>query len=345
MITSPTIHEIIELLCDGAHLTRAQSARAMELIMSGEATAAQMAALLIGLRMKGETSEEITGFAEIMRSFATKVTTSRRPLVDTCGTGGDCTGTFNISTTAGFVVAGAGLAVAKHGNRAASSRCGSADMLEALGVNISLSAEQTGQCIDEIGIGFLFARTLHSAMKYVAPVRLELKVRNIFNILGPLTNPAGADRQVVGVFNAQLAPTMAHALLALGTRHAFVVAGRDGLDEISLSGPSLVCEARDGAVSEYEVHPHSFDLSLAALGSLEGGDAQLNAGITRRVLEGESGPCRDVVLINAAPALVAGGVARDLHEGVLRAAESIDSGAALEKLNDLIAFTRGIPAF
>jgi len=337
-----TIHEIIELLCDGAHLTREQSARAMDLIMSGEATNAQMAALLTALRMKGETSEEITGFAQIMRSYATRVTTSREPLLDTCGTGGDCRGTFNVSTTAAFVAAGAGIAVAKHGNRAASSRCGSADVLEALGVNIDLDAEQAGHCIDEVGMGFLFARKLHSAMKYIAPVRVELKVRTIFNILGPLTNPAGADRQMVGVFNAQLAPTMARALLSLGARHAFVVAGEDGLDEISLSGPSLICEARDGMVTEYEINPHDFGISPVALEAILGGDAEVNAAITRRVLEGVAGPCRDMVVLNAAPALVAGGAAATLQEGVERAAEIIDSGAALAKLNDLIAFTRGL---
>lgn len=342
MTAAPTIYELIELLCDGAHLTRDQAAAAMDLLMSGEATASQMAALLIGLRMKGETAEEITGFAEIMRTFATKVPTSRWPLVDTCGTGGDGTGTFNISTTAAFVVAGAGLAVAKHGNRASSSKCGSADVLEALGVNINLTAEQTGRCIDDTGIGFLFARTLHSAMKYIAPVRVELKVRTIFNILGPLTNPAGADRQVVGVFNMQLAPTMARALLSLGSQHAFVVAGKDGLDELTLSGPSVVCEARKGEVLEYTVHPDDLGLHLAALGELGGGDAARNATITRQVLEGGAGPCRDVVLLNAAPALVAGGIADDLNEGIVRAAESIDSGAALQKLNDLIAFTQGM---
>jgi len=215
-------------------------------------------------------------------------------------------------------------------------------MLEALGVNINLDAKQTGQCIDTVGMGFLFSRTLHSAMKYIAPIRAELKVRNIFNILGPLTNPAGADCQVVGVFNTQLAPTMAQALLSLGTRHAFVVAGRDGLDEISLGGPSLVCEARNGHVTEYELHPQDFGLTLAALESLIGGDAETNAAIARGVLEGNSGSCRDIVLINTAPALVAGGIAANLQEGVQRAAESIDSGAALEKLNELIAFTRGM---
>ena len=337
-----TIHEIITLLCDGAHLTREQAARAMHLLMSGEITSAQTAALLIGLRMKGETAEEITGFAEIMREFATLVPVAGRPLVDTCGTGGDGCGTFNISTTAAFVVAGAGAYVAKHGNRAASSKCGSADVLEALGVNINLDAEQTGRSVDETGIGFLFARTLHSAMKHVGPVRMDLRVRTVFNILGPLTNPAGADRQVVGVFNRQLAPTMAKALLALGAKHAFVVAGMDGLDELTLAGPSLVCEARNGEVTEYETHPEALGLPLAATGELLGGDAEKNAALLRAVLEGEKGPRRDVVLLNAAPALVACSMAADLKEGIARAAEAVDSGAALQKLKALVAFTQGI---
>jgi anthranilate phosphoribosyltransferase len=340
--TKLTIHDIIELLCDGAHLTREQSARAMDLIMTGEATNAQMAALLIALRMKGETSEEITGFAQVMRLYATRVATGREPLLDTCGTGGDCRGTFNVSTTAALVAAGAGVIVAKHGNRAASSRCGSADVLEALGVNINLDAEQAGACIDEVGIGFLFARTLHKSMKYIAPVRLELKARTVFNILGPLTNPAEAKRQVVGVFNAQLAPTMARALLSLGTQHAFVVAGEDGLDELSISGPSLICEASGDKISEYEINPHDFGLKPVPLEAILGGDPMLNASITRRILEGEHCACRDMVVLNTAPALVAGGVATSLQEGILMAAESIDSGAALSKLNELIAYTRGL---
>ncbi len=337
-----TIHEIIALLCDGAHLTREQAARAMHLLMSGELSAAQTAALLIGLRMKGETAEEITGFAQIMREFAARVPVMRTPLVDTCGTGGDGAGTFNISTTTAFVVAGAGAAVAKHGNRAASSKCGSADVLEALGVNINLEPEQTGKCVDETGIGFLFARNLHSAMKHVAPVRMELRVRTVFNILGPLTNPAGADRQVVGVFNSQLAPTMAEALQELGAKHAFVVAGMDGLDELTLAGPSVVCEARGGVVREYEVTPEALGLPLAATGVLLGGDADKNAAMLRAVLQGERGPCRDVVTLNAAPALVACGLAGDLKEGVERAAAAIDNGDAFRKLEALIAFTQGI---
>ncbi len=344
MSVSLTIHEIIGLLCDGAHLTRDQAGTAMRLLMSGETTPAQTAALLIGLRMKGETASEITGFAEIMRAFAAPVVTQRRPLVDTCGTGGDGMGAFNISTTAAFAAAGAGLAVAKHGNRAASSRCGSADVLEALGVNINLDGEQTGRCIDEIGMGFLFARSLHSAMRHVAPVRQELRVRTVFNILGPLTNPAQADCQVVGVFNSQLAPTMAEALLALGARHAFVVAGRDGLDELTLNGPSLVCEARDGRVLEYEVRPEDFGLAPAPLSAIAGGDAEQNAAILRLVLSGETGPRRDVVLLNAASALTSGGLAADLTEGVALAGEAIDSGAAMAKLNALIAYTQALAA-
>lgn len=335
MTTPPSIHDIIALLCDGCHLTREQSAEAMRLLMSGETTPAQMAALLTGLRMKGETAEEITGFAEIMRSLATQVSSSRSPLVDTCGTGGDGYGSFNISTTAAFVVAGAGAAVAKHGNRAASSNCGSADVLEALGVNINLDAKQTGQCIDEVGIGFLFARALHTAMKHVAPVRMELKIRTIFNILGPLTNPAGADRQVVGVFNRQLAPTMAEALLSLGAKHAFVVAGKDGLDELTLTGASIVCEAKEGRVTEYEIHPETLGLPLASMSALEGGNANKNASITLKVLDGEQGACRDIVVLNAAPALVAAGIAADMKEAILRAAEAIDSGAARNKLTAL----------
>ncbi|MCK5861554.1 MAG: anthranilate phosphoribosyltransferase [Candidatus Hydrogenedentes bacterium] len=337
-----TIHEIITQLCDGTHLTRDQAARAMHLLMSGELSSAQTAALLIALRMKGETAEEISGFAGVMRDFSTKVSVTRTPLVDTCGTGGDGSGTFNISTTAAFVAAGAGAAVAKHGNRAASSKCGSADVLEALGVAIDLDAEQMGRCVDEIGIGFLFARTLHRAMKHVAPVRMELRVRTVFNILGPLTNPAGADRQVLGVFSRKIAPVMAEALLSLGSKHAFVVTGMDGLDELTLAGPSLVCEARNGDVQQYELHPETLGFSLSPTDALAGGDADRNAALLRAVLEGETGPRRDVVLLNAAPALVAYGLVADMKEGIECAAAAIDSGAAVKKLESLIAFTQGV---
>ncbi len=248
-----TIQETITHLVSGDTLTREQAGAAMKILMSGEATPAQVAAFLTALRMRGETVEEITGFAETMRALATPVHASRTPLVDTCGTGGDRSGTFNISTTAAFVVAGAGVAVAKHGNRSASSKCGSADVLEALGVRIDCSPGQVARCIDEAGIGFLFARSFHGAMKHVGPVRSELAMRTVFNVLGPLTNPAGASGQVMGVFDAELTEQLALVLRGLGTRHSFVVAGLDGLDELTLTGPSMISEARPDVVVTYEV--------------------------------------------------------------------------------------------
>jgi len=330
------IQEAIARVIKRKDLSRDQAASVMGALMSGEATAAQVGSFLTALHMKGETVEEITGMATTMRDFATRVSTSRRPLVDTCGTGGDHSGTFNISTTAAFVVAGAGVAVAKHGNRSATSKCGSADVLEALGVNIDASAERVGHCIDEVGIGFLFARALHGAMKHVAPIRSELLVRTVFNILGPLTNPAGADGQVVGVFDSALVTPLAQVLAHLGARHAFVVAGSDGLDELTLSGPSYVAEARDGRVETYSVSPEQFGLAQAGKKALAGGDAQANAAILRAVLAGESGPHRDIVLLNAAPALLAGEVVDSMEAGITRAAEVIDSGAAREKLDALV---------
>lgn len=334
------LQEAIGHVCAGGSLSCRDAAAVMRFLMSGEASAVQMAALLVALRMKGETADEITGFAQAMRDCAAAVPTHRRPLVDTCGTGGDHSGTFNISTTAAFVVAGAGVAVAKHGNRAASSKCGSADVLEALGVDITIAPERIGRCIDEIGIGFLFARTLHTAMKHVAPVRMELKIRTVFNILGPLTNPADADGQVMGVYDRALAPVLAQALMALKGRHVFVVAGLDGLDELTLSGPSMVCEAHGNTLSQYEITPDMFGLAQADRRALAGGDARENAALLRRVLEGEPGPRRDVTLLNAAPALVAGRAAADLREAVRAATESIGSGAALKKLEALIEFSR-----
>jgi len=305
-------------------------------LMAGNATVAQTAGFLVALAMKGETTDEITGFARTMREFATRVETSRSPLVDTCGTGGDHSGTFNISTTAAFVVSGAGIAVAKHGNRSATSKCGSADVLEALGVNINSTPEQVGRCIDEIGIGFLFARTLHGAMKHVAPTRMELKTRTVFNILGPLTNPAGADGQVMGVFDKNLLEPLARVLANLGARHAFVVAGSDGLDELTITGPSHVAEAVGGDVKTYEIGPADVGLAEASAGALRGGDAQANARILKDVLSGKPGPCRDIVLLNAAAAIVAGAGAKDLKKGVAVAAQSIDSGEALTKLEALV---------
>jgi anthranilate phosphoribosyltransferase len=275
-----------------------------------------------------------------MREFATKVTTAKSPLVDTCGTGGDASGSFNISTTSAFVVAGAGLAVAKHGNRSATSQCGSADVLEALGANIELSAEQVGKSIDEVGIGFLFARSLHSAMKHVAAPRVELKTRTIFNLLGPLTNPAGADRQVIGVFDAGRVEDLANVLTNLGTEHAFVVAGLDGLDELTLDGPSRVAESKDGEVKTYEITPGEVGLEKSTKDALKGGDAETNAKILRAVLTGEAGPRRDIVVFNAAAALIAGGVATDWKSGVALAQASIDSGNAISALDEFIAFTQ-----
>lgn len=328
-----------ELVC-GRDLDERQASAAMRALMSGECTPAQVAGFLVALRMKGETVEEIAGFARTMREFATRIQTTRTPLVDTCGTGGYHSGTFNISTTAAFVVAGAGVAVAKHGNRSATSKCGSADVLEALGVNIEAPPERVGRCIDEIGIGFLFARTLHQAMKHVAPVRAELKVRTVFNILGPLTNPAGACGQVVGVFDANLVERLARVLVQLGTRHAFVVAGTDGLGELTLSGPSLVAEAVRGEVTLYELNPAQLGLVQAGSRELAGGGPQENAGILRSVLQGAPGPRRDVVLLNAAAAIMAGAGAADWNEGLDKARHAIDSGAAIEKLEALIRMSQ-----
>lgn len=336
-----TIQEAIARLVARTDLNREEAAQAMRELMSGDATSAQIAGFLVALAMKGETVDEIAGLASTMRAFAARVPTARRPLVDTCGTGGDHSGTFNISTTAAFVVAGAGIAVAKHGNRSATSKCGSADVLEQLGVNIEATPEQVGRCIDDIGIGFLFARTLHSAMGHVAPVRSELKVRTVFNILGPLTNPAGADGQVVGVYDARLVVPLAEALSNLGTRHAYVVHGCDGLDELTLSGPSNVAEAKDGRVASYQVAPEELGLPAAPRTAYLGGDAATNARLLRGVLEGKPGPHRDIVLLNAAPAIVAGQGASDLRSGIEAAAQSVDSGAALDKVERLIRFSHG----
>ncbi|MCC6793892.1 MAG: anthranilate phosphoribosyltransferase [Candidatus Hydrogenedentes bacterium] len=337
------LHDALNKFLNGEHLSRKEAASVMDLIMSGEVTAAQMAAFLVAIRFKGETVEEIAGFAETMRAKATKVTTARRPLVDTCGTGGDRAGTFNISTTAAFVVAGAGVAVAKHGNRSASSLCGSADVLETLGVNVNATPEQVGHCIDEIGIGFLFARTLHTAMKHVGPVRQELKIRTVFNFLGPLTNPANADGQVIGVPDPKLGDKLAEVLTLLGTRRAFVVSGSDGLDEITLTGPTHIAESHHGTVTKYEITPETAGLQRASGEELLGGDAQVNAVILRDVLSGKIGPHRDIVLLNAAAGILAShdGEA-DWRGAVKKASESIDSGAALAKLDALVDYSHRI---
>lgn len=330
------MQKAIAKVIDGDDLRRAEMVDVMNQIMSGAATDAQIGAFLIALRLKGESVDEIAGAAAVMREKATPIATKHDVIVDTCGTGGDHSGTFNISTTAAFVAAGAGLCVAKHGNRAATSQSGSADVLLALGVNIEASPETVSQCLDEVGIGFLFAPALHGAMRYAIGPRRELGVRTIFNALGPLTNPAGAKRQVIGVYSAALTETLAGVLATLGAERAYVVHGSDGLDELTLTGPTKVSELKDGAVSTYRVSPGEVGLGQARADALKGGDADSNAAITLSVLKGAEGPARDIVLLNAAAAIVAGGKASDLREGVQAAAEAIDSGRAMAKLEALI---------
>jgi anthranilate phosphoribosyltransferase len=329
------LEKAISILSEGKDLSQEIAAEAMKTLMRGEGTPAQIGAFLMGLRLKGETIEEITGFAQTMRDMATPISSNRKPLVDVVGTGGDHSGTFNISTTAAFVVAGAGIAVAKHGNRSATSKCGSADVLEELGVNLNATPERVGQCIDDVGIGFLFARALHGAMRHVAAPRSELKIRTVFNILGPLTNPARATGLAMGVFSADLTEPLANVLVNLGVERAFVACGSDGLDEITLTGPSKVAEARDGEVKVYEVTPEQFGLERAPKESLLGGDAAENAALLRGVLQGEKGPRRGVVLLNAATGIMAGDGAADWQEGIHAAEESIDSGAALAMVEAL----------
>ncbi len=344
------LKEWIRKLVDGRDLTRGEMIDAMEALMGGEATPAQTAAFLTALRLKGETVDEIVGAARVMREHATpipvpgpgvsvdrdEINVEYETILDTCGTGGDATHTFNISTTTAFVVAGAGVTVAKHGNRAVSSRCGSADVLEALGVNLDVTPDQVAGFLAEIGIGFLYAPLLHSAMRHVAPVRREMGIRTIFNVLGPLTNPAGAHRQVLGVYRGELVGVLARVLGELGSERALVVHGADGLDELTITGPTRVAELRGGVVREYEVRPGEFGLDEAPVGAIRGGDARENAAIVRAVLSGEPGPRRDVVLLNAGAALAVAGVAPDVAAGVRLAGEVIDAGRALEKLDRLV---------
>lgn len=344
------IHEALEKIIAEQDLSRVEAESAMEEILAGRATNAQIAALLTALRMKGETVDELVGFAAAMRRHATPIFAGAPPvaieaLVDTCGTGGDGSGTFNVSTVAAFAIAGAGVHVAKHGNRSISSRCGSADVLEHLGVRIDLSPERVAQAIQEIGIGFLFAPAVHAATRHAMSARRELRMRTVFNLLGPLTNPAGASAQVVGVFDANLTELMARALGELGVKRAFVVHGADGLDEISISGTTYVAELRDGAVRSYTLTPEDFGLRRSPLEAIRGGDAAQNAKIVHKVLGRslvyrEHGPHREIVLANAAAALVAAGRATDFLEGVRLATKSIDSGAAREKLEALVAFSQ-----
>jgi anthranilate phosphoribosyltransferase len=330
-------------------LSREEARAVMTEVLTGQCTDAQIGALLVALHMKGETVEEIVGFAEAIRAAATPLElhhnktldvsgTERDALVDTCGTGGDTSGTFNISTATAFVVAGAGVRVAKHGNRSVTSKCGSADVMEALGVNINLPPARIAACLEEVGIAFLFAPAMHSAMKYVQPARRELRLRTVFNLLGPLTNPAHATCQVVGVYSADLVEKLAEALSMLGLHRALVVHGCDGLDEITMSGPTRIGEVREGQVRTYEVTPEEFGLQRAPLDAISGGDAALNAKLIQEVLEGKKSARRDVVHLNAAAALVAANRADHLRDALPLAAKSIDSGAAAAKLQALTTF-------
>jgi anthranilate phosphoribosyltransferase len=344
------IHEALAKIVAEEDLSRVEAEAAMEQILSGEASDALIASLLTALRMKGETVDELVGFATAMRRHATPIFPGSSPvaieaLVDTCGTGGDASGTFNVSTAAAFVVAGAGVHVAKHGNRSISSRCGSADVLEHLGVRIDLPPERVARAIEEVGIGFLFAPAVHAATRHAMTARRALRMRTVFNLLGPLTNPAGASAQVVGVYEASLTELMARALGELGVKRAFVVHGADGLDEISIAGVTYIAELRDTVVRSYTVTPEDFGLRRAPLEAIRGGDAAQNAKIIHKVLGRslvyrEHGPHREIVLANAAAALVASGRATDFLNGVRLATQSIDSGAARQKLEALIAFSQ-----
>lgn len=331
-------------------LARDEARLVMSEVLHGRATDAQIAALLVALHMKGETVEEIVGFAEAIRGAATSIAeangttldvsgTERDALVDTCGTGGDTSGTFNISTATALTVAGCGVRVAKHGNRSVTSKCGSADVMEALGVKIDIPPERVAECLRTVGIAFLYAPAMHSAMKYVQPARRELRLRTVFNLLGPLTNPANASGQVVGVYSDALVEKLAEALSMLGLHRALVVHGRDGLDEITITGPTKVAEVRDGRVRVYEVAPDDFGIARATLDQISGGDAKENAQIIRAILDGEKSPKRDVVVLNAAAALVAAGKVDSIDAGVPVAVQSLDSGAAKAKLEALVAFS------
>ncbi|MBT2288581.1 anthranilate phosphoribosyltransferase [Paenibacillus albidus] len=339
MEASKLIQAGIANLIEGRNLTRSQAREIMGTIMEGEASQAQIGSLLTALRIKGETVEEITGFAEAMRGFGTTVTTERARLLDTCGTGGSGIHKFNISTASAIISSAASVRVAKHGNRSASGRAGSADVLEALGVNIHLSAEQARQCLDNIGICFLFAQIYHPSMRHAAAPRRELGVRTVFNMLGPLTNPAGADRQLLGIYDRNMTETVATVLGELGSKRAMVVSSLDGLDEISISAPTQVSELKDGKVRTYELTPQELGLTMHPLESVLGGDASENARIITSVLEGAITPYRDIVLANAGACIYVAGLTDTLAEGVEQARTVVDSGKALAKLGQLKAMT------
>ncbi len=335
------MHEAIQSIAEGRDLSQAEMTSVFDQIMTGQATPVQIAGLIVALRMKGETADEIAGAAASMRRHAVFIDAGGLQVVDTCGTGGDNLDTFNISTTAAFVVAGAGVPVAKHGNRAISSRCGSADVLAELGVNIEAPPEVVEECITEAGIGFLYAPKLHPAMKHAGPARKELGIRTIFNMLGPLTNPAGAKGQIIGVFSPELTETFAHVLQRLGCKRAFVVHGRDGMDEITTTASSRVSELNAGEIRTYEFDPLRYIPDLSDPEALRGGDPADNAAILRRILSGDHGAGRDIVCLNAAAAILTGGKADDFSQGMELAQDSIDSGRALAVLENLVEHSHG----
>ncbi len=333
------ITDFIQKMIDRVDLTEEEARAAMEEIMDGQATDAQIAGFLTAVRMKGEAAQELVGFARVMREKAEPLWDGEiLPVLDTCGTGGDRAGTFNISTAAAFVAAAAGVHVAKHGNRSATSRCGSADVMEALGLDIQMPIDRLRHAIKDVGIGFLFAQRFHKSMKHVMPTRTQLKVRTVFNILGPLANPASARFQVVGVSSPEILELMANALHGLQVEHAFVVHGANGMDEISLSSRTYVVEISQGDIRQFVMTPEDFGIAPAKVEAILGGDAAENARIIESIFRGERGPRRDVVLLNAAPAIVAGGAAKTWKEGLQMAANAIDSGAAMKKLQQLREF-------
>jgi len=326
------IKEAVKILRE-RDLTTAETEQVMEEILGGKSEVADIVSFLTSLSNRGETPDELTAAVAVMRRHAVRIKTKQKVLLDTCGTGGDKKGTFNISTAAAFVVAGCGVAVAKHGNRSVSSICGSADILEALGVNIKMTPDKIEECLDKIGIAFLFAQSLHPAMKYAMPARKQIANRTIFNLIGPLSNPAGATHQLIGVFSKEWTRCFAQVLAKLGTRHALVVHGKDGLDEISTTDSTEVSEENNGKITDYEIAPEDFGIKRVRISRLAGGDASLNAKILLDLLEGKSGPVRDIVLLNAAAGLYAADQAGSIKEGIDIAADSIDSKAALNKLN------------
>ena len=332
------IQEAIAKLVEKQDLTQEESEQVMNEIMEGKATDAQIAGFLVALRFKRETIDEITACTRVMRQKASTIKPKAEFLVDTCGTGGDGSNTFNVSTAAAFAAAGADISVAKHGNKSVSSKCGSTDVLAALGVNIELQPKQVEKCIEEVGIGFMFAPLFHPAMKHVIPARKETGIRTIFNILGPLTNPAGAESQVIGVFDSTLLTDIANTMKNLGSRHVMVVNG-DGLDEITIAGKTKVAELKDNKVDVYDINPEDYGFEISPLNSIVGSDAKENAKIIEDVLKGEKGPKQDIVLLNAGAAIYTSGKVKSLKEGIEAAKQSIDSGKALKKLEALKEFT------